>query len=152
MSRLTIRLAEAADVPRVEACARAAYAPYVSRIGREPAPMVADFDTAVGARQVHVAGVGTEPFLGYIVFFPSGSHMALGNVAVFPEATGRGIGKALISHCEHCARQAGLRAVQLYTNAKMTENLGLYPALGYREIDRRVEDGFDRVFFEKTLP
>jgi hypothetical protein len=33
----------------------------------------------------------------------------------------------------------------------MTENLGLYPRLGYQQFDRRVEDGFDRVYFEKTL-
>jgi hypothetical protein len=33
----------------------------------------------------------------------------------------------------------------------MVENLALYPRLGYREDGRRVEDGFDRVFFSKRL-
>ena len=33
----------------------------------------------------------------------------------------------------------------------MTENLELYPRLGYREVDRREEDGFSRVFFRKRL-
>jgi hypothetical protein len=33
----------------------------------------------------------------------------------------------------------------------MTENLLLYPSLGYHLIDRRREDGFDRVFFRKSL-
>ena len=33
----------------------------------------------------------------------------------------------------------------------MTENLALYPALGYVETGRRVEDGFSRVYFSKRL-
>jgi hypothetical protein len=33
----------------------------------------------------------------------------------------------------------------------MTENLAFYPALGYTEVDRRREHGFERVFFEKRL-
>jgi len=33
----------------------------------------------------------------------------------------------------------------------MTENLSLYPALGYHQFDRRVEDGFERIYFRKTL-
>ena len=41
--------------------------------------------------------------------------------------------------------------MRLYTNARMTENLSLYPHLGYVEVERREEDGFDRVFFEKGL-
>ena len=45
----------------------------------------------------------------------------------------------------------GLARVTLYTNARMHENLVLYPRLGYVEIDRRREDGFDRVYFEKML-
>ena len=43
MSKPRLRAATSADLPFVERCARAAYAPYVARIGREPAPMVADF-------------------------------------------------------------------------------------------------------------
>jgi hypothetical protein len=33
----------------------------------------------------------------------------------------------------------------------MTENLRLYPSLGYDLIDRRREHGFDRVYFRKSL-
>jgi hypothetical protein len=40
----------------------------------------------------------------------------------------------------------------LYTNAAMSENLALYPRLGYREVDRRRDAGFDRVFFAKPTP
>jgi hypothetical protein len=38
-----IRRARPEDAARIGAIARAAYVKYVPRIGREPAPMVADF-------------------------------------------------------------------------------------------------------------
>ena len=41
--------------------------------------------------------------------------------------------------------------MDLYTNAKMRENLALYARLGWREVDRRTESGFERVYFEKTV-
>jgi hypothetical protein len=33
----------------------------------------------------------------------------------------------------------------------MTENLKIYPKLGYTVVGRRTEAGFNRVYFEKTL-
>jgi hypothetical protein len=33
----------------------------------------------------------------------------------------------------------------------MTENLSFYPRLGYIEVARRAEHGFNRVFFEKSF-
>ena len=41
--------------------------------------------------------------------------------------------------------------LRLYTNQLMTENLALYPALGYTETGRRAEDGFARVYFSKRI-
>jgi len=41
--------------------------------------------------------------------------------------------------------------VTLYTNERMTENLRLYPALGYLETGGAVQDGFARVFYRKLL-
>lgn len=143
-----VRLAEAADVAAVRAIARAAYAPYVARIGREPAPMVADFAAAQAARQLWVTG---SPVAGFVVAYPRGSAWHLENVAVDPAAQGHGHGLALIAHVEALARAAGAAAVELYTNARMTENQTLYPKLGYAETGRGVEDGFDRVFYRKPL-
>lgn len=49
------------------------------------------------------------------------------------------------------ARRLELAAVHLYTNERMIDNLSIYPRLGYVEVERRLEDGFKRVFFEKRL-
>ena len=146
-----IRLARPDDVPTIRDCARAAYQKYVALIGREPAPMIADFDEQVRFGQVHVfEGTGNE-VCAFIVFYPRGNHMHLENVAVRPDCHGRGLGRQMIAFCEETARKSGLAAVELYTNEKMIENLSLYTALGYDEVSRRREDGFDRVYFRKDL-
>ncbi|EEE43256.2 Sortase [Roseibium alexandrii DFL-11] len=148
---MKIRPAVPDDVSAVRACADEAYAPYIAAIGRKPAPMIADFEAQIGAGQVYVAEDETGSFLGFVVYFPRADHMFLENVAVVSAAAGRGIGKALVSHCEAEARSLGLSAIRLYTNEKMTANLRIYPKLGYTETGRRTEDGFNRVYFEKSL-
>lgn len=148
---MTIRPAVPGDEPAIRACAEAAYAPYVAVIGRQPAPMVADFAAQIREGVVHVATGADGRVEGYVVCYPLGDVMHLENVAVLPAAAGRGMGRALIGHCEAAARGARLAAVELYTNAKMAANLSIYPHLGYRETGRRREDGFDRVFFRKDL-
>ena len=147
-----IRPATPADEPAVRDCAERAYAQYVEAIGRKPAPMVADFAAQIADGLVHVATDAAGRVVGYAVFYPDGGAMHLENVAVLPAAAGQGTGKALVAHCEAAARRAGLPAVELYTNAKMTANLSIYPHLGYRETGRRHEAGFDRVYFRKDLP
>lgn len=149
---ITIRAAQPRDVPAIEACAHEAYTRYVARIGREPAPMVANFAGQVARGTVQVAIDAGGGLAGFVVCYPRGDHMHLENVAVRDDHRGKGIGRRLIERCEQQARAAGLAAVELYTNAKMAENLTLYPHLGYREVGRRTEDGFARVFYRKKLP
>ncbi|NIC06160.1 GNAT family N-acetyltransferase [Halomonas sp. DX6] len=120
------------------------------RIGREPAPMHADFASQIGQGSVDVAACVSK-IAGFVVFYPAGDHILLENVAVLPAYSGRGIGRRLIEHVERAAREAGYGAVELYTNEAMTENLAMYPKLGYVEVGRRREAGFNRVFFRKRL-
>jgi ribosomal protein S18 acetylase RimI-like enzyme len=86
-----------------------------------------------------------------LVLQPRPRSLLLENVAVAPAWQGRGIGRALIGFAEDRARALGLDEITLYTNEEMTENLALYPTLGYEEVERRSEDGFRRVFFRKRL-
>lgn len=146
-----IRQARPSDELAIKDCAEQAYARYIPLMGRKPAPMSADFKAQISAGDVYVAVDDKDEVQGFIVFYKQKSQMLLENVAVLPRASSRGIGKALIQFCEAAARQDSLAAVRLYTNAKMTENLAIYPKLGYREVGRRVEDGFHRVYFEKNL-
>ncbi len=150
ITAIPIRLATIDDLPDIQSCARAAYAKYVERIGQEPAPMIADFANQIELGHVWTAFCGSS-FSGYVVFYPEADHMHLENVAVVPAHLGKGIGKRLIKYVEHTAHKQGLNAVELYTNEAMTENLSMYPKLGYFETDRKQQDGFHRVFFRKLV-
>lgn len=147
---MTIRAARAGDLDGVRACAKAAYGRYVPRIGKEPAPMVADFAAQIEAGQVHVIAPGGQ-VAGFIVLYPRGDHLHVENVAVVPDRQGQGLGRTLLAFAEAEARRQGVAAIELYTNAKMTENLALYPRLGYVETGRREEAGFSRVFYRKEI-
>ncbi|NUU37674.1 GNAT family N-acetyltransferase [Pseudomonas sp. C2B4] len=146
-----IRQANANDEVAVRACAEQAYARYVPLIGRKPAPMLADFRTQIAAGHVYLCTGEQDELRGFIVFFPVDRHMFLENVAVSETGRGKGIGKSLVQFCEAEAMRLGLGSVHLYTNEKMTDNLSIYPRLGYVEVQRRSEDGFNRVYFEKRL-
>jgi ribosomal protein S18 acetylase RimI-like enzyme len=145
-----IRQAESRDVASITAVVEAAYALYVARIGRNPAPMTADYASLVAAGEVWV-GVSDERIVGVLVIRPGDDSLELENVAVEPGSQGRGYGRALVEFTEARARERGVSAVTLYTNEAMVENLQLYPQLGYVETGRGMQDGFRRVFFEKRL-
>jgi ribosomal protein S18 acetylase RimI-like enzyme len=113
--------------------------------------MTADFAAQIAAGQVYIATDDAGHLRGLIVFYAEDGHILLENVAVLPYAAGRGVGKTLIAFCENAARQRGMNTVRLYTNEKMTENLLIYPKLGYVEVERRTENGHRRVYFEKAL-
>jgi len=145
-----IRLAVPADLLAVQCCAEDAYAMYVPRIGKKPAPMVADFAAQIDVGDVHVS-VERETVLGYIVMYPRDDHFHIENIAVFGRAQGKGVGKQLLAFAESQARDAGIGALELYTNQHMTENLVFYPRLGFVEVGRGEEAGFTRVFYRKLL-
>jgi ribosomal protein S18 acetylase RimI-like enzyme len=147
----TLRPATTADVEQITHLTRDAYAVYAPRIGREPAPMTADNAALVEAGEVWVATNDDGAVLGALVVRPVGDALFLESVAVAPAHQGEGIGGLLIAHAEELARRQGAEAVTLYTNARMTENVSLYAALGYEETGRATEDGFDRVYFRKSL-
>ena len=112
--------------------------------------MNADFASQIERGHVYLAFCGSL-FAGYVVFYQERDHIHLENVAVLPTFSGQGIGRTLIKYAEHSAREAGLRAIELYTNEVMTENLAMYPKLGYVETERKKQAGFSRVFFRKSL-
>lgn len=145
----SIRAATADDIAAVEQIVALAYRPYIARIGRAPAPMTADYRALLP--HTHVL-TDDDAVAGVLVAIPATDHLLVDNVAVDPRHHGRGFGRRLLEYAEQQARRRGLPALRLYTNAAMTENLTLYPRLGYTEVDRRIDDGFDRVFFSKALP
>jgi ribosomal protein S18 acetylase RimI-like enzyme len=121
-----IRRATEEDVARIAAIARAAYVKYVSSIGREPPPMIADFAAEIAAGHVVVIEIA-RAVEGYLISWPKMEAYFIDNIAVDPARQGLGLGRQLMEYpvCE--AKRHNLSAIQLYTNATMTENLAITP-------------------------
>jgi len=147
----SIRPANAADVPAMARIVAVAYTKYIARIGKPPAPMLDDYAAHVHA---HTAWVieDHDAVAGLIVLLAMDDHLLLDNVAVDPALHGRGIGRALMAFAERGALRRGYREMRLYTHEAMTENLGMYPALGWQETGRGEEAGYRRVFFRTPIP
>ncbi|KND86768.1 hypothetical protein TOPH_08610, partial [Tolypocladium ophioglossoides CBS 100239] len=150
----TLARAKAEDVPDIKKMVTAAYSKYVERMGKPPAPMVADYDQLLQTCDIFVLRTDeADKHVGSIVLSVESDSDAvqINNLVVDPAAQGRGFGRALIGCAEDLARAKGRTALTLYTNVKMYENFGLYAKMGFEEIDRRTEAGYQRVYFRKEL-
>jgi ribosomal protein S18 acetylase RimI-like enzyme len=150
LSDLLLRLATAADVPRLTELVRAAYARYVDRLGGPPRPMTDDYAEVVHRHRVIVAERRGE-IVGLVVLGISDEGFFVDNVAVDRSQQGTGVGKALLEHAESAAREAGFDSIYLYTHERMAENLTLYSRIGYVEYDRRPHGGARIVYLRKEL-
>ncbi|KAJ4406627.1 hypothetical protein N0V82_010093 [Gnomoniopsis sp. IMI 355080] len=171
-TRNDVRLSRATpdDAPALQALITAAYTKYIPRVGRPPAPMTTDYAALIASssssptkhdiphimlllRAANSDVDGEVVVVGAIVLVDHEHDDAIhvDNLVVDPAAQGRGYGRVLMDVAEGYARERGRRALTLHTNEKMVENLGIYPKMGFVEVDRRVEDGYHRVYFRKSL-
>ncbi|AZO30131.1 MULTISPECIES: GNAT family N-acetyltransferase [unclassified Mesorhizobium] len=134
VSSIEFRPAAPADADAVKAIVQAAYAKWVPVIGREPLPMRADYDKALGEHQFELA-VENGRIVGLIETMAHDDHIWIENVAVAPEAQGRGIGRKLLDSAERKAVEAGRTELRLLTNGAFEANVLLYRKHGYT-IDR----------------
>jgi ribosomal protein S18 acetylase RimI-like enzyme len=150
MDRVVMRRAGPLDAPAVRDLTRTAYAKWVEVIGREPKPMLADYDEAVRAHLIDLFYIGGD-LVGLIEMVLETDHILIENVAVSPMFQRRGHGRQLIAHAEHTALSLGRPMTKLYTHGRFVENLELYRRLGYR-VDREeaIADG-TAVFMSKDL-
>lgn len=145
-----IRKAGLTDLADVERVVAEAFAPYVPRLGRRPAPMDDDHRARIEAGEVDVL-VDAEGVAGVVVLETVRAPSVLETAAVADRLRGRGFGRRLVAHAEAASRAAGCRTITLFTHEKMTENRAVYPRLGYVETHRARQNGFDRVFFVEPL-
>ena len=147
---MTPRRARPEEAGALRDLVRAAYARWVAAIGREPAPMTDDYPARIAADEAWVIEEAGR-LIGALVLEDTHDGLLLDNIAVAPEAQGRGLGAALMAFTEAEARRRGHGRVWLYTNEKMTTNIALYLRLGFSETHREEQAGFRRVFMEKPL-
>lgn len=87
------------------------------------------------ARDVAEGGAG--PVLGYVVAWFAGGDGEIANLAVTPDARGRGIGASLLDAAIVEARRAGARVIYLEVRDSNLRARGLYESRGFVEVGRR---------------
>lgn len=146
----SVRIARAGEVSEIRRIAKAAYEKYIPRVGREPAPMAADYDADIAERRAVV--IETDGKLcGYMIAWPQGDAYFIENIGIEPQYQASGLGRRLIEHAVAEAKRVGLTALSLYTNEAMTENLAMYAHIGFVETHRVSEHGFRRVYMRWTF-
>ena len=145
----SVRTGQPSDTVALTRILHDAFSPYTAIIGRPPTPLSLDVPAAIEAGEILVADDGGP--LGFSCAFARDGELYIDVIAVDPAAQGRGVGARLILALERAAQAAGHSALTLYTNALMHQALGVYHHLGFSEVDRRHEDGFDRVFMRRPV-
>ena len=145
-----IRRADAGDAEAVRSCIAAAFELYIARMGRLPGPMTIDVQAHIAERHVWLAERAGE-VVGALVQYTTEAGFYIDTVAVDPRLQKSGVGKALLEFAEQEARRCGFDSLYLCTNAHMTENQVFYPRIGYVEIERKRDAGYDRIFYRKRL-
>ena len=165
MSDWRIRRATADDTEALARCIERAYAIYDGRDLDLP-PVSEGIADHIAAHRVWVAEAEGTIAGGLVLILgddamggsmtgdgttgddTTGKRVAhLANVAVDPDFTGRGLGRALIAQAEEDARAHGATELRLTTHADLEENIRLYTRLGWREAAR---EGF-RVHMAKRM-
>ena len=89
--------------------------------------------------------------IGVLVQYETQQGFYIDTIAVDPDHQGTGVGKALLQFAEQEAIRRGYGSIYLCTNVKMTENQTFYPRIGYIEYERKLDGGYDRIFYRKQL-
>jgi len=134
MEPWTLRRAKQSDCDALSACIDAAYAIYAGK-GIELPAVAEGISEDIRDNVVWVA-ILNKRVVGGIVLIPGEGQAKLANIAVHPEATGMGLGRALIGQAEREASERGLKKLTLRTHVDIPENVRLYQHLGWSEIDR----------------
>lgn len=127
------RLAHDYEVEAITRLIDAAYQPY-----RDDGVVLPDvsggIDRMIAAGQVWVTGRAEVQGVLIVALAPPKAHLM--NVAVSPDARGKGLGGKLIGHAVALAKEAGCDEIALATHVDLTGNIALYHHLGWEETGR----------------
>ncbi len=147
---IKIRLAVAQDASAVTDCVCQAFIRYIPRIGKQPGPMLDDYQLLVEQGVVYVGCASTE-VVGVLVLLENDEGFCIETIAVDPRLQGRGVGRQLLSFAESQAKKSGHTSIYLSTHKLMHESQAIYGHLGYVEFDRLIVNGYDRIFVRKPI-
>ena len=148
---LQLRIATSADAGPIRELVRAAYAKWVPLIGREPRPMLADYDHAVREHRIDLLFLA-DRMVALIETLLLHEHLWIENIAVSPDEQGRGYGRHLLAHAERLAVAGARPEIRLLTNAAFTANVQLYQRMGYSIVRSEPFMGGTTLHMHKAMP
>ena len=145
-----IRVATREDLDAVNQLVHDAYVVYVPRIGLRPGPMDTDHAAEIDRGELHVLEHPGQ-IVGVVVLATDDPVLWIENIAVTPDAQGRGYGSELLDFAERVALEQAFSELRLYTHELMTENIDFYSRRGFEVYDRRPVRDFRRVFMRREI-
>ncbi|WP_112320526.1 GNAT family N-acetyltransferase [Oceanibium sediminis] len=145
MTAPQIRAARPEDLNALARVIDAAYAPFTASLPGLP-DMTDGLEEDIASHPVFVAET-SEGIVAGMILIPATDHLKLANIAVMPDAAGKGVASALLARADAEARQLRLPVLRLATHVAMEANQRFYAKRGWRETGR---DGH-RVFMEKPV-
>jgi ribosomal protein S18 acetylase RimI-like enzyme len=134
MAIFSLRIALERDAKELADCLEAAYSIYAERVRDLPA--VSDgIPDAIESSRVWVAEIAGQ-IVGGLILVAHDDFLLLENIAVRPENSGQGLGRALIRQAEKDCRELGLNEIRLSTHKDMPQNIAIYSRLGWKETGR----------------
>lgn len=129
------------DAAELKTVTRAAYAEWAVLLGRDPLPMIADYNEALKIHRfdtLRKSGI----ICALIETELREDSLWIENIAILPRFQGQGIGRWFLNLAQDLAREANLYKLTLYTNAKMERNIRIYKKYGFQvEKEEIVEHG-----------
>jgi GNAT superfamily N-acetyltransferase len=148
---VTVEVACQKNAKEIKKMIDEAYAKYIPRLGgRFPAPMRDKIEPMIELRQVFVLK-DEGATVGAVRLIRLTDSIMVDNLVVDQTKQGRGYGYRMMDFAEQHARREGVSAITLYTNEAMYENLSFYNRLGFVEVERKTQDGYNRVYLAKTI-
>jgi GNAT superfamily N-acetyltransferase len=137
---LALRRAGPDDRDAVVALQRAAYARNRVLLGREPLPLLADYEQIFRDYEVWLAE--RDGLAGALILEPRQEDLLIWSIATDPERQTHGLGKAMLAAAEARARDLGFGTMRLYTGAVLQHLIDWYGRHGYTV--ERIEQLSDR--------
>lgn len=142
---LSIRSGQPGDSDAMRQCIAQAYATAARTVTGLP-DVTAGVEDALRIQPVFVAEIDGA-IQGIVILAIREDGLWVSNLAVHPDASGQGLGGALLDHAETVARAHDLSDMRLTTHVDMTGAQAFYTARGWRETGREGH----RLFMAKPL-
>lgn len=125
-----IRRAAAGDLDHIVNLQFRAYAANRAILGVEPLPLLVDYPDLLARMDTWVAEANGE-LAGVLIMDFRPDDALVWSVASDPALQGSGLGRRMMLHAEHMARERHRHVLRLYTGAKLIARVAWYARLGY---------------------